>query len=143
MSMSYHAVFGYGLLIPAEDADEFVSKYAADASTDADEENPYEFWDMEAEDALYITDDMYDNVSTWKITNNSGSDYDDAYDGIFLYADKQGALFMHDGRGKAHDAMYDSPNELVKEFSDKYGTYLPDDFDIKSHLCLLAGAYIC
>lgn len=74
--------------------------------------------------------------------HHTGNSFFNPYEenSIFIYADRQGTLFKDSEVSTNGPVMYDSLDELVQEFSDKYGDYLPADFDIKPHLCFLAGA---
>ena len=139
MSMHSYAMFGYGLFLPAKDAMMFARAYLKDSDAeDFDDDTPfdcYDFWyDM---DAAIITDDTYDGVCMKPLTSDSAINDCDSYDGVFLFARKQGDIF----KTKNDENVYDSPDAMAREFSQEYDA-LPDDFDVKAHLCMVSGAYV-
>lgn len=40
-------------------------------------------------------------------------------------------------------AAYESLDELIDEFKEKIGAYLPDNFDWAGHICTIDGTYFC
>jgi hypothetical protein len=97
---------------------------------------------VEAEDLIDLLQDLPDSIL---VSDNEFDKRDvifldkedhiwDFADGLMLYAKKQGHIF------KEEDQLYSGPDEMTKEFEDRYGKYLPDNFDIRSRLCYFAGA---
>lgn len=56
---------------------------------------------------------------------------EDLQNGPLIFARRQGGILK--------GSTYSGPDEMAKEFEDRYGKYLPEDFDYASHLVRLTG----
>lgn len=132
MSMRDYAVDDYGLLLTEETAKIIALK----ALDEIDEENDgygYELYDAGlceyigefTGEAIYIEDNGEDD---WR---RSGEYYrgDRIY---YVNVSEHPTLFK---------AAYSSINELIEEFKEKVGDYLPEDFDYRAHIRHIVGTY--
>lgn len=128
MSMCYGTETGYGMLLSADEKQDFVKKLAelrgyAEEDALIDEgiselsyDNGYESWD-----AFYLASEGVSNESD-----------EDAY---FIYAKKQGGITKDTAN------LYASLDEMANEFRKEYGDCLPPDFNYLAHLCYLRASY--
>ena len=137
MSMHYGGEQGYGLFLNTEEAEAFVHKYVMANFLYGEDGECYGEDDVYAElSASHLCDDCYDIRKIWHLDGKAHKEDNDAFvDGLFLYAEKQGCIFLDHS-----DDAYANPSEMADEFRQAYGNYLPDDFDYVTHLCFLLGA---
>ena len=69
-----------------------------------------------------------------RVQSHKSSSFYDA-DGAMFYGSKHGTVLAD----KVEDC-YKDIHEMVQEFREKYGKYLPDDFDYETHMVLFWGA---
>lgn len=138
MSMNYYAETGYGIFLADDEMMIFARKmYEEDRQKleevdDDPEEDILEIL-YDLPDSILISDNDFDKRNVFFL---DGKDHIwDFANGLMLYAKKQGHIFKGE-----EDQLYSGPDEMAKEFEDRYGKYLPDNFDIKSRLCYFAGA---
>lgn len=135
MGMNYYAETGYGLFLTDDEMMIFARKIY--------EEDKQKFEKCEGEDLLNL---LYDFPDSILVSDDNFDQRDvlfldkedhiwDFTTGLMLYAKKQGHIFREE-----EDQLYSGPDEMAKEFEDRYGEYLPEGFDIKSRLCYFAGA---
>lgn len=143
MSMHYAGEHGIGMYLNPDEADTFCEAYVKKHGVD--ELKPSEIEDEELEEAkedvpielgaTVLDDDHCDMRIIWHLDGKTcgGSD-DDFVDGLFLYAEKQGAFFETNTRD-----LYKDIGEMAEEFRDHFGQYLPEGFDYESHMCEYLG----
>lgn len=136
MSMRDYAVNDYGLLM-TDEALKFVASKAIDWYTEAEyDENYMDYWSALYENGIveYISDFTGESM---QITDDGRSRWDsgETYNCDYVYyvpASNYSTLFK---------AAYEDINELVSEFKEKLGEYLPDDFDYRGHIRHIVGTY--
>jgi hypothetical protein len=129
MSMCYGVETGYGLILFANEMQDFVKKLAAlrgcaeedalidEGISELSYDNGYESWD-----AFYLASEGASNESD---------------EGAFIYAKKQGGITKDTAN------LYASLDEMADEFHERYGNCLPSDFNYLAHLCYLRASYAC
>lgn len=133
MSMREWAVDDYGLLLTKEMIKAIASKVLDDLEErDEDENGDALYEDGICEyigeftgEAIYIEDDGEDN---WR---RSG----EFYNGDRIYyvnVSEHPTLFK---------AAYNNMDELIAEFKEKVGDYLPEDFNYRAHIRHIVGTY--
>ena len=133
MSMHYAGEHGIGMYLNPDEADAFCEAYVKKHSEIEKEDVPLELG------ATVLNDGHCDMRFIWHLdgitceTTRGDSD-DDFIDGIFLYAEKQGAFFETDRR-----YLYKNIGEMAEEFRSHFGQYLPKGFDYESHMCEYLG----
>lgn len=130
MSMVYGSEAGYGLMLFADERQDFVKKLAKLRGYAEEDVLAYEG----------ISDLSYDNgYKSWCAVFLANKDETDESDGdaYFIYAKKQGGIT------KDTADLYSSLDEMADEFRKGYGDCLPPDFDYTSHLCRLRASYAC
>ena len=130
MSEVYGAEAGYGLVLVADERQDFVKKLAA-------------LRGYPEEDALVdeeISDLSYDGYESWHVVflANTGLVSDDSdEDACFIYSKKQGGVTNDPAN------LYSNLDEMADEFRKEYGDCLPPDFDYIAHLGFLRASYAC
>ena len=133
MSMCYGTETGYGMLLFAEEIQDFVRKLAKLRGHAEEDILAYE----------RISSLSYDEYESWYVVflaNKGVSDKSDGEsdgDAYFIYAKKQGGIT------KDTADLYSSLDEMADEFRKEYGDCLPKDFDYTSRLCFLRASYSC
>lgn len=129
MSMCYWTEAGYGMLLFAEEIQNFVRKLAKLRGHDVEDILAYEG----------ISSLSYDGYESWEAVYlaDEGENDDSDGDAYFIYARKQG------GVTKDTADLYSSLDEMADEFRQRYGDCLPQDFDYTSRLCFLRASYSC
>ena len=123
MGMNYYAETGYGLFLTDDEMMIFARKIYEEDGQKLDE----------LPNSILVSNDNFDERDVFFLDKK-----DHIWDfttGLMLYAKKQGHIFKRE-----EDQLYSGPDEMAKEFEDRYGEYLPEGFDIKSRLCYFAGA---
>lgn len=129
MSMHYGGEQGYGFFLNREEAAAFEHEYAT-ANFLCEDDVCSELC------ASDLCDDNYDIRQVWHLDSKAHKEDNDTFvNGIFLYAEKQGCIALD----HSEDA-YANLFEMADEFRQRYGNYLPDDFNYVAHLCFLLGA---
>lgn len=126
---------GYGLFLTDDEMMIFARKiYEKDGQKleKGKEEDLIDFL-YDLPDSILVSDDNFDERDVFFLDKEDH--ICDFADGLMLYAKKQGNIFKEE-----EDQLYSGPDEMAKEFEDRYGKYLPEGFDIKSRLCYFAGA---
>ena len=136
MSMSYYAVDDYGLLITEEMLKMIASKVCEDYTEEAYEEDEWSF-----------NEELYDEGLVERISEFIGEATainDDGtsrwYDSLSYHCDcihylpvkKMNTLFK---------AAYNNVDEIIDEFKNKLGEYLPEDFDYRNNIRHISGCY--
>lgn len=131
MNMHWGGETGFGLFLNEEEAASFEHAFAEKNGLYDDA-----VCDYIGVSVSVLRDDEYDLRHVWHLDGKEHQeDYDDFVCGIFLYAQKQGGI-----TSTAH--IYNDLNEMADEFRQRYGEYLPDNFDYVGHLCFILGAKI-
>ena len=133
MSMRDYAVDDYGLLLKADTIKLIASKALEDFEEVDEDDYEYELYDMGVFDhisnfcgeTIHINDDGSDDY--WRM-NESYSEDPICYVAVSLFP----TLFK---------APYTNMEELIGEFKDKIGEYLPEDFDYRSNIRHIVGTY--
>lgn len=133
MSMRDYAVDDYGLLLTEETMKIIASIVCDDFDNMEEDEYGYALYDEGiceyigdfTGEAIHITDDGYDEH------RKNGESYsgDRIY---YVYAGLCSTLFK---------AAYENIDELIAEFKQKLGEYLPDDFDYRANIRHIVGTY--
>ena len=136
MSMSYYAVDDYGLLITKETLEIMASKVCEDYTEEAYREDEWSF-----------NEDLYDEGLVERISEFIGEAIainDDGtsrwYDCKSYHCDSIHYLPVK----KVHTlfkAAYNNIDEIVDEFKEKLGEYLPEDFDYRNNIRHISGCY--
>lgn len=144
MSMNYYSSFDAGLLLAGQEVNDFINTFLE--KTDTKDSDPsvtnkdisgYEFvetlFDQETDPitAPYYYDGDETLVALRGHYLNDG-DIDEYNTDILFFPAK------HMARNGFFCNAYDSEDDVVKEFKDFIGDYLPDDFDYRSHIGLYA-----
>lgn len=130
MSMCYGTETGYGMLLFAEEIQDFVRKLAKLRGHDVEDILAYEGI------SSLSYDDGYESWEAVDLADEGENDDSDG-DAYFIYARKQG------GVTKNTAGLYSSLDEMADEFRQRYGDCLPQDFDYTSRLCFLRASYSC
>lgn len=135
MGMNYYAETGYGLFLTDDEMMDFARKMSEEDGQKLEEVEEEDLIDLlyDLPDSILVSDDSFDGRDVFFLDKEDH--VWDFADGLMLYAKKQGRIFKRE-----EDQLYSGPDEMAKEFEDRYGKYLPDNFDIKSRLCYFAGA---
>lgn len=143
MSMNYYAETGYGLFLTDNEMMIFAKRMCEKDGQKLEEVEEEDLIDLlyedlidllyELPDSTLVDDDNFDRRDV--IFLDKEDHICDFENGLMLYSKKQGHIFKRE-----EDQLYSGPDEMAKEFEDRYGKYLPDNFDIKSRLCYFAGA---
>ena len=133
MSMRYYAVSDYGLLLDEETIKIIASKLFEDFSEDEKEDWGYLLYDHGI--CEYISDftgeaqQLSDNGTV--VWSSNGEVYND--DVIYYIAlSKYPTLF---------NGAYSCMDELIDEFKENLGEYLPDDFNYRNKIRHISGTY--
>ena len=135
MGMNYYAETGYGLFLTDDEMRIFARKMCEKDGQKLEEVEEEDLLDLlhDLPDSILVSDDNFDNRDVIFLDKE---DHIWAFTyGLMLYAKKQGHIFKGE-----EDELYSGLYEMAEEFEDRYGKYLPDNFDIKSRLCYFAGA---
>ena len=137
MSMQHYAVNDYGLYLDFETLKYMASKFCKDFTPEAFADDEWSYLEELYEkglvermseftgEAMIINDD---GTPEWGVTHATYG-YDECwYAGTY----KQPRMF---------GAAYKDMDELIEEFRDRIGEYLPEDYDYRSNLCLICGTY--
>lgn len=130
MSMCYGTEAGYGMLLFAEEIQDFVRKLAKLRGHAEEDILAYEGI------STLSYDDGYESWEAVDLADEGENDDGDG-DAYFIYARKQG------GVTKDTADLYSSLDEMADEFRQRYGDCLPQDFDYTSRLCFLRASYSC
>ena len=135
MGVNYYAETGYGLFLTDDEMMIFARKMYEKDGQKFEEVEEEDLIDLlqDLPDSILVSDDNFDNRDV--IFLDKQDHIWDFADGLMLYAKKQGHIFKGE-----EDQLYNGPDDMAKEFEDRYEKYLPDNFDIKSRLCYFAGA---
>lgn len=136
MSMRDYAVDDYGLVLFSDDLRLLAEKIVDDFS-ECDWEN----------DMYSIIEDVVDKLGVEYISSFTGETYQLLDDGDVDWADSD--FFNDDMIYYIHvskypnifEKAYESMDELLAEFKEKIGKYLPNDFDFRGHTRHIVGTY--
>ena len=129
MSMRYYAYEDYGLILHDETIKILCEKVFANEPSE-EEDDGFSLYDAEiCQMASSFTGEAY------PIRDNGGDDWDRSetyYDDSVFYipVEKYPTLFK---------TAYKDMDEMVAEFKDKIGEYLPEDFDYRSNIRHIVG----
>lgn len=136
MSMKDYAVDDYGLLMTEETLKIIASKYCKDY-TEEDYDDDEAYFNEKLYDAGIIdhigefTGEAMEIDNDGKNEWNTGEVYD--WDTIYYVPiSRMSTLFK---------ATYNSMDELINEFKEKLGEYLPGDFDYRGNIRRIVGTY--
>lgn len=134
MSMRHNAVYDYGLLLDEETIHLIASKVFDDYEEDDGEHGDWKY-DLYDEGICEYIGEF--TGETQKVNENGGSwwgncEFYDCESIVYVQASRYPTLFTK---------AYNNIDELVDEFKDKVGQYLPDDFDYRSRIHHICGTY--
>lgn len=121
MSMHYGATYGFGLCLCDDEIDQFVERYAK-ANKDLLDENGMPDIDIAFEA-------ISDEFGTWPF-NEDNSDLK------YFEGDEKDAIlpFFAKHQPDVYKTAYSSVDEVVAEFRELLGKYMPENFDWKIHI---------
>lgn len=137
MSMQHYALCDYGLYLDYETLKYMASKIFDDYTDEAFDDDDWRFLDAlygqgyveySSEftgEAVHIRDD---GVPMWDESHETYS-YDTCW---YAPAYREMQIF---------GAAYKDVNELIEEFKDRLGEYLPEDYDYRENLAWICGTY--
>jgi hypothetical protein len=136
MGMRDYAVDDYGLLMTTETLKIIASQICDDYTEEDYNGDEYYYNDM-----LYDAD-LIDYISDFtgeamEIDNNGKNEWNagETYNCDRIYYVPIGRI------STLFKATYNSMDELVNEFKEKLGEYLPDDFDYRGNIRRIVGTY--
>lgn len=136
MSMRDYGVNDYGLIVNEETMKLLASKAVKEYT-----EEDYE------EDSDYYADELYERGIIEYISEFTGESIEIGDDGGNLWG--SGETYDNDRiyyasiwkQSTLFEAAYSNMNELIGEFKDRLGEYLPNDFDYRAHVRHIVGTY--
>ena len=133
MSSHYWVERGYGMFITNEEAKNMVVEYMTQTDSTDDIEDVLEDILHEQFNASVVNDDCYDGRETISLADGYGRDF---VNGVLLYGSKIiGTIFADEAKTEC----YKNIDDMAGDFKNKYGKYLPTDFDYKAHLVEFRG----
>jgi len=130
IDMHWGPEIGFGMFLNEEEAASFAHVFAEDQGLYDDT-----VFDYIGGNAV-LSNAEYDLRHVWHLDGKAHKEDDDDFVyGVVLYSKKQGGI-------TSTAKIYADLNEMADEFRQRYGSYLPDDFDYTAHLCFLMGAKI-
>lgn len=133
----YFGTNGYGLFLNMQEYEDFKKAYS-EINDVQDAEDAFYSDDVFNAGFAILCEDPYDGRSICHFADIDGENDEDFADGLFLFAEKQGAIFLED-RSRAYANM----NEMEEEFKAKFGKYLPGNFSYVDHIAWLNAAQYC
>lgn len=136
MSMRDYAVDDYGLLMTSETMKMVASKVCDDYTEEA-----------YAEDVWSFHEELYDKGIVEYISSFSGESVviNDLGESVWCDGESYGddVLYFVPTRriSMLFRAAYRDMNELIAEFKERLGEYLPDDFDYSKYIRHISGTY--
>lgn len=136
MSMRDYPVNDYGMLI----TEEMLRTIASNVFDDYTEEE-YE------NDTWSFIDYMYDRSIIEYISEFTGGaicikdDGTDGYEIIKTYSDDEIFYIPASRISTLFNAAYNGIGEMIEEFKNNVGKYLPDDFNYRPYICHIVGTY--
>lgn len=133
MSMRDYAVDEYGLILDSN----ALKRIASQMFDDFEEGN----WEQDIYEYVFDMDNV-ESISEFtgealKINDNGETDYRDTvyynYDSIFYACTLKAPSLFH--------ASYRNVQDLISEFQNRLGKYLPRDFDYRSNIRHIVGTY--
>lgn len=137
MSMQHYAVYDYGLYLDFETLKHMACKACKDCTPEAFSDDEWYYLNKMYEQGYieYMSEFTGESIcigdngeTLWGLTHAVYS-YDSCY---YVPAWKHSRMF---------GSSYENMDELIAEFRDRLGEYLPDDFDYRKNLCLVCGTY--
>lgn len=136
MSMRDYGVNDYGLIVTKE-----TMKLLASKAIEEFTEEDYE------EDSGYYAYELYEQGTIEYISEFTGESMEIGDDGGNLWG--SGEIYNGDSiyyapaweEGTIFKAAYNNIEELISEFKERLGEYLPDDFDYRTHIRHIVGTY--
>ena len=139
MSMREYAVHDYGLLLTPETMKKLAEKHCHDFNEQAYADEEWSFCERVEEifdgnidcigqftgEAFLLEDD---GTVHWGC--NSVGYYDDAV--YYVPINCAVSLFK---------AAYENMEEMINDFKDRVGKYMPDDFNYRDNICQIVGTY--
>ena len=131
MNMHWGPEMGFGMFLNEDEASSFAQVYADKNGIYADAA-----FDFFGNENAVLSNDDYDLRHVWHLDGRSHKEDDDDFVyGVVLYSKRQGGI-------TSTANIYTNLDEMANEFRDRYGDYLPQNFDYLGHLCFLMGAKI-
>lgn len=141
MSMHWNAEYGYGMFLNEEEATAMAKKFYEE---DKENETPCDdeeinIWDLMeyANASIYDREEnYYDLTGIRHLDTGERKEY---VEGAMIYCDRTGTIFANEAEKKCFKDIH----EMADYFRNKYGKYLPADFDYEHHLVEAWGANFC
>ena len=137
MAMQHYAVNDYGLYLDFETLKHMASKLCKDYSPEAFADDEWDF--------LF---DLYERGYVEYMSEFTGEataiqDTGEPMWGVPHQVYRYDACWYAPARKQSRmfGAAYETMDEVIAEFRDRIGEYLPDDFDYRKNLCLVCGTY--
>lgn len=136
MSMRYYAVDDYGLLLTKEALKMIASKVCDDYADDVYENDPWSFNEELVDNGLveYISEFIGEAIAI----NDDGTAR--WYDCIPYHCEPVHYLPVKN-LSTLFKAAYKNADEIVAEFKERLGEYLPDGFDHRGYIRHISGCY--
>lgn len=136
MSMKDYAVDDYGLLMTREMLKMVASNVCEDYTDDDYEDDEFAFNETLYDEGLveYIGSFTGEAIAINENGENIWGD-SESYDDDYIYyipTNTVSTLFK---------AAYSNVDEMIEEFKEKIGEYLPDDFDYRKYIRHISGTY--
>ena len=139
MSMREYAVYDYGLLLTPETMKMLAEKNCAGFTEEEFEEDKFAFYEEIEE--IFDGDIDYVNEFTGEakyVENNGSCEWGcDTiyYDGDYIHyvpINRRLSLF---------EATYKDMDDMIADFKERVGKYMPEDFDYRANLRYIVGTY--
>ena len=139
MSMREYAVYDYGLVLTPETMKKLAAKLCEDFTKEDFEDDTFAFY----ESVEYAFNGHIEYVS--EFTGEAKYIEDDGtcswgcdsifYDSDYLY-------YIPIGRALSlFKAAYKNMDEMIEDFKERIGTYMPEDFDYRTNMRYIVGTY--
>lgn len=140
MSSHWWASSGYGIFLNIDEANAMAKKYFEE---DENDESPNgneeaDWYDLQE----YISDyaDVIDRENRFdgtEVRYLHNSSVEALVQGVMIYADRGGTIFLDDADEKH---CFKNLQDMCNYFREKYGKYLPENFDYEKHMVEFWGA---
>ena len=139
MSMKECAVYDYGMLLTLDTMKELAKMHCKDFTKEAFAENEYDFYEEVEEIFGGNIEWISEFTGEARYIEDSGSDewgsQTEYFDGDYIYyvpIHRMVSLFK---------APYKDMDDMIADFKDRVGEYMPSDFDYRANLRHIIGTY--
>lgn len=130
-----YPVTGYGLYLNKKETDEFVENYLS--KTQIDNDDKYKVAEqLNATNITLDEESYYEVCKIEHMSNFDGFKNDISEDGgMMIPAKRQGSIFATND----NTLVYADKDEMISEFKESIGKFLPDNFNYADHLAYYRG----